>query len=96
MNGWWYHGMNGWWDHGMGGWGYAGMAIGMVLFWTLIVVGIIAVIRFSAGTAQSRAISGYQPYRDSPEQLLAARFARGEIDDEEYRRRILVLREHQK
>lgn len=26
-----------WWDHGMNGWGYAGMAIGMALFWTLIV-----------------------------------------------------------
>jgi putative membrane protein len=83
-----------WWDHGMNGWGYAGMAIGMVLFWTLIAVGIIALIRFSAGTSQPRMISGYQPYRESPEQLLAARFARGEIDDEEYRQRILVLREH--
>lgn len=83
-----------WWDHGMNGWGYAAMAIGMVLFWTLIAAGIIALIRFSSGTTRPRMISGYQPHRESPEQLLAARFARGEIDDEEYRQRILVLREH--
>lgn len=24
-----------WYGHDMGGWGYASMAIGMVLFWTL-------------------------------------------------------------
>ncbi len=81
-----------WWDHGMSGWGYAGMAAGMVLFWTLIVLGIIALIRFSTGASQPRAISGYQPYSESPEQLLASRFARGEIDDGEYQQRLTVLR----
>ena len=81
-----------WWDHGMDGWGYAGMAVGMVLFWTLIVVGIIALIRFSTATSQPRAIAGYQPQRESPEQLLASRFARGEIDEGEYQQRLAVLR----
>lgn len=81
-----------WWDHGMGGWGYAGMAVGMVLFWTLIVVGIIALIRFGTGVSQPRAISGYQPQPESPEQLLAMRFARGEIDEGEYQQRLAVLR----
>lgn len=81
-----------WWDHGMGGWGYAGMAFGMVLFWTLIVVGIIALIRFGTAAAQPRAIPGYQPQPESPEQLLAKRFARGEIDEGEYQQRLAVLR----
>lgn len=31
----------------------------------------------------------------SPEDTLAQRYAHGEIDDEEYRRRIALLREHQ-
>ena len=31
-----------WSDHDMSGWGYTGMVIGMVLFWALIIVGIIA------------------------------------------------------
>jgi putative membrane protein len=81
-----------WWDHGMSGWWYAGMAVGMVLFWTLIVVGIIALTRFSTGASQPRAMSGYQPQRESPEQLLASRFARGEIDEGEYQQCLAVLR----
>ena len=87
-----------WSDHDMSGWGSAGMVIGMALFWALIIVGIIALIRYTAGATQPRAISQPPPpYTDyeTPERLLADRFARGEIDDEEYRRRILVLREHQ-
>ena len=83
-----------WSDHDMSGWGYAGMAIGMVLFWALIIVGIIALIRFSTGSnTQTRAIPAPPlPYRETPEQLLAARFARGEIDEAEYQQRLSVLR----
>ncbi|PRC52656.1 hypothetical protein C6A85_57795, partial [Mycobacterium sp. ITM-2017-0098] len=33
-----------WNDYDMSGWGYAGMAIGMIVFWMLIVVGIIGLI----------------------------------------------------
>ena len=39
-----------WSDHDMSGWGYTGMVIGMVLFWALIIVGIIALIRYTTGT----------------------------------------------
>jgi putative membrane protein len=74
------------------------MVIGMVLFWALIIiVGIIALIRYTAGATQTHATPQPPAYIDyeTPERLLAGRFARGEIDEEEYRRRILVLREHQ-
>jgi putative membrane protein len=82
-----------WSDHDMSGWGYAGMAIGMVLFWVLIIVAIVALIRFSTGATQTRAIPAPPPpYAESPEQVLAARFARGEIDEAEYRQRLGVLR----
>lgn len=83
-----------WSDHDMSGWGYTGMVIGMVLFWALIIVGIIALIRFSTGANQSRGIAQPQSYSDyeSPEQLLAGRFARGELDETEYRHRLEVLR----
>jgi putative membrane protein len=81
-----------WYDHDMSGWGYTGMAIGMVLFWILIVVGIVALVRSTAGSPQGRAVPPPAPYNESPEQLLAARFARGEIDQTEYQQRLTVLR----
>ena len=62
-----------WYDHNMGWWGPADMGIGMVLFWALIVAGIVALVMFVSGDRQPQ----QQP--PSPEQILAARFARGEI-----------------
>ena len=81
-----------WYGDNMSGWGYAGMGIGMVLFWALIIVGIVALVRYSSGNQQV----GRPPSYDapSPEQLLAARFARGEIDEAQYRERLAVLRDH--
>ena len=81
-----------WSDHDMSGWGYTGMVIGMVLFWALIIVGIIALIRYTTGATQTR-VTATPHYRDyeTPEQVLACRFARGEIDDTEYRIRLEVL-----
>lgn len=81
-----------WSDHDMSGWGYTGMAIGMVLFWALVIVAIVALLRSSAGSSQPRAVAQTPPYSESPEQLLAARFARGEIDEADYQRRVAVLR----
>lgn len=81
-----------WYDHDMGGWGYAGMGIGMVLFWALIIVGIVALVRFSGRSQQN---ARPQPSEvAAPEEVLAARFARGEISDTEYRERVAVLRDH--
>ena len=73
-----------WYDHNMGWWGYAGMGIGMVLFWALIVAGMVALVIFVSGDRRTR----QQP--PSPEQILAARFARGEISEPEYRDRLAV------
>ena len=80
-----------WSDH-MNGWGYAGMVIGMVVFWALIIVAIVALVRSSTGSSQVRSIPQLPPYTESPEQVLAARFARGEIDEGEYQQRLAVLR----
>jgi putative membrane protein len=81
-----------WYGNNMSGWGYAGMGIGMVLFWALIIVGIVALVRSSSGKQQGgRAQTDFGP---TPEALLAARFARGEISDAQYRDNLGVLREH--
>jgi putative membrane protein len=75
-----------WYGPGMGGWGMALMSVGMILFWALIILALLAVVRYlqSAGD-RSREV------RATPEELLAERFARGEIDEQEYRRRLDTL-----
>ncbi|HJT93113.1 MAG TPA: SHOCT domain-containing protein [Mycobacterium sp.] len=81
-----------WYDHDMGWWGYAGMGVGMVLFWALLVAGIVALVVFVTG--DRRASQGPPPEVQSAEQILASRFALGEISETEYRDRIAVLRDH--
>jgi putative membrane protein len=78
-------------DNGIGGWGYALMAIGMILFWGAVIYGIVALVRYTRRDApQGREPAGPPPPR--PERLLAERFARGEIDEDEYHQRLTSLR----
>ena len=81
-----------WWygDDNISGWGYALMTISMVLFWAFVIYGVVMLVRYAG--REDRA-SGRRP---TPEDLLAERFARGEIDDPEYRQRLDVLREHRR
>src|SRR5262249_20728495 len=74
-----------WYGNGMSGWGYVLMTAVMVLFWGLVIVGGIALVRFLTSG------SWRWPERLAPEDVLAERFARGEIDEAEYRERLQVL-----
>lgn len=76
--------------HGMNGWGFVLMIIAMVLLTTLITVAVVVIVRTM--TTPSWASKGPAPNDTRAEHLLAERFARGEIDDEEYRRRLHILR----
>ncbi|MFD4973210.1 SHOCT domain-containing protein [Streptomyces sp. NPDC058424] len=87
-----------WYDGGWG-WGWLFMAIFMVLFWALVIAGVVALVRYLAGSHHghpsgplSSGESGWGGRR--AEDLLAERFARGEIDEDEYKRRLALLREH--
>jgi putative membrane protein len=71
--------------NGMGGWGFALMTVGNLLVWALIIVGVVALLRH-LGRLES-AIP-----RPTAEGLLAERFARGDITEQEYRDRLDVLR----
>src|SRR6266498_3002323 len=83
---WWgWHGWIWWGWHGWSWWGWLAMSLSMVAFWGLIVWGIVAIFRGVGGSW--RRSEG----RD-PEQILAERFAAGEIDEEEYHRRLQTLR----
>ncbi|WP_433611963.1 SHOCT domain-containing protein [Prescottella agglutinans] len=75
-----------WYGNGMNGWGYALMVFAMIAFWVLIVLAVIAVIR-----ALTRTLPPPQLHADTPEQLLGQRLARGEIDEDEYQRKLDLL-----
>lgn len=72
-------------DH-MSGWAWVFMFFGSVLFWAALIFGIVVLVRHWKGSNLFAAGS-----RASAEELLAQRFARGEIDEAEYRQRLAVL-----
>lgn len=76
---------------GPGIWGILLGTMSMVLFWALIIVAIVALVRYTA--TFTRRSDGHAA---GPAQLLAERFARGEIDEDEYRRRLQVLGERER
>jgi putative membrane protein len=72
-----------WYDDHMSGWGYALMGIGTVLFWGLVIAGIVVLVRYlGRGGQQGDARRADRP---TAEQVLAERFARGEIDEPQRR-----------
>ncbi|MET9013982.1 SHOCT domain-containing protein [Streptomyces sp. NPDC001761] len=82
-----------WYGHGVGGWGWFAMSVGMILFWVLIITLGVLLYRALARPGGNIDLAGARPPGADPEQLLAERFARGEIGEDEYRRRLTVLRE---
>lgn len=66
---WWHYG-----DWGSGAW--LAMTLGMVAFWGLVIWAIPALVRGTIGDGARR--------EATPEQILAERFARVEIDSDEY------------
>lgn len=82
----------GMWHDGWGG-GWMLMAIGMVLVWAVIVTAVVLAVRYLTANRTTPPTSPGQSFIRA-EDLLAERYARGELDDEEYRRRLALLREH--
>lgn len=76
------------WNNGMGWGGWLLMSVTTVAFWAMVVFGIVALFR---GTRDSGPQSPRRD-EDSAQHILDERFARGEIDAEEYHRRRQVLR----
>jgi putative membrane protein len=73
-----------WYGHDMNGLGYAVMFISMIAFWGVLIS------LFFWPPARFRSFGG----RPTPEQMLAGRFARGEIDHDEYASRQAALNAH--
>lgn len=63
-----------------GGMGFGG--IGMLLFWGLVIIGVVLLARrFGAGPSSS---SAAVPTGKTPLDILGERYAKGEIDKDEY------------
>jgi putative membrane protein len=72
-----------WWPDGGWAWAAWPMMIGMLAFWGAIAWVVVTLVRRAPGPKADRM---------DAEEILAERFARGEIDEEEYRRRRDFLR----
>ena len=75
-------------DWGWGAW--LAMGVMMLLFWGLIIAGVIALVRYLGGTREGGRL-GSRSERARAEDVLAERFARGEIDEDESTRRRELL-----
>jgi putative membrane protein len=76
--------------NGMSGWGWFAMTVGMVLFWGMLIAAAVFVYRaLTRGGTRNDQYSG--PSAASAEQILAERYARGDIDEDEYQRRLATL-----
>jgi len=75
-----------WWNHGWGWGDWLGMSLMMLVFWGLVIWLVVWLVRTSSAKQDTT------PASRLPEDVLAERFARGEIDEAEYRDRLRVLR----
>jgi putative membrane protein len=74
--------------YGMGGWGWIFMSLSTLAFLALIALVVWAVLRTSnSGNSGGRSVPGGESARE----ILAQRYARGEIDDQEYQQRLRIL-----
>ena len=70
------------------GWGaWSLMTVGMVAFWALLITSVVLVVRYLV--TPSAAAGALDP--KSAEDLLAERYARGEIDADEYRQCVAMV-----
>lgn len=79
------------WGHSWGWAGWVFFCVVAVVFWAAVITALIFAIRYAGGSHDA---AGGPPPQALPEDVLAQRFARGEIDEDEYRRRVTVLHEH--
>ena len=77
---------------GAGGWAHWVWMAETFLLWGLVITAVVLVVRYlvSLGGASASAAAGVP----REEGLLAERYARGELDDGEYQRRMTVLRQN--
>jgi len=79
-----------WDDHASNGWMFVLMIGWFTILVVVVVLAVVAVIRFQNRNAPDR---HYAVPMSSARQILLQQFARGELDEDEFRRRLAVLDE---
>ena len=74
------------------GWGWMWMGLMMILFWGGLIVLVVLLLR-GGGFGRKEESPGLPAPGPDATEILRARFARGEINEEEYRRSLSVLDE---
>ena len=80
--------------HG-GEWVWGGsvlLTVAMVVFWALLMTAVVLAVRYLVSLQGNGSAPAAGPSK--AESLLAERYARGEIDDEEYQRKLALLHQH--
>jgi putative membrane protein len=80
----------GWYNQGMNGGWWVVMMVGMLVFWAILVIGVVALLRHYMSRRDGQ---GSEPPSTSAIEILRERFARGELNEEEYSRRLALLKE---
>ena len=75
------------WNLGPGGW--LGPLVGGIVWLIIVALVVVLIVRLVSGP---RGVDRSMPGPDDPEETLRARFARGEIGQEEFEQRLEVLR----
>ena len=82
-------------DDGHWGWGSWILTTGTtIVFWALVITAVVLLARYLLSLSQRPTGTPRAAGASNAEQVLAERYARGEIDDEEYQRRLGLLRQN--
>ena len=73
------------------GWGWIPMVIMMLLVWGSLIWLAVALLRRTGTYEQTAAAGPHSPPPPNPQQILAERLARGEIEPDDYRTRLEAL-----
>ncbi len=71
--------------YGMGGFGFGGVF--MIMWWVLIIVGIVVLVKWLLGPSSSPGGGSGSGSGSRALDILKERYARGEIDEQEYRKK---------
>ncbi|MHB8220612.1 MAG: SHOCT domain-containing protein [Acidimicrobiales bacterium] len=84
--------MYGWGNQGWGVGVWIVMAVAMVIFWAIVVFGVVGLVRYLGHSHDTPSAPASGPTSDA-ETVLRDRLARGEIDEEQFRKTLGALRE---